>query len=358
MHAQPLLHRLACAALTLIASVAQAADLAPEEHLRQVKEALVQAALQRPVAVTATQWLDTSGQLRESSEFRSGMVVRGVRLLPQEDNATLASDAPTSRVAWMQSRDLMETPCDRKPLNGNAPKHTVRWQLRWEGAMSAQTRWDLSRLQVAMDQVLWPQLQAMDGMILVQAPPVRNSYERSLAGNSRNELQMVLNLVLSAGDPNESPSRSYLLNWQLVDQTTNKIWWSQQQRVSLPEREPQVSPPALEQDVRAQLIKSIQQASQALEGSLRCQSPRYELTRTPDRLWRIQAGSLNGLRVGDRLLLLPSHHRMGDEWDPKNLQQVALVQVKSLNENDAQVVPFAGPPPTPNGRWVAMPSLP
>ena len=134
MHAQPRLHRLACAALTLIASVAQAADLAPEEHLRQVKEALVQAALQRPVAVTATQWLDTSGQLRESSEFRSGMVVRGVRLLPQEDNATLASDAPTSRVAWMQSRDLMETPCDRKPLNGNAPKHTVRWQLRWEGA--------------------------------------------------------------------------------------------------------------------------------------------------------------------------------------------------------------------------------
>ena len=358
MHTKLSLRRLCWALLTLLGSVAQAADLAPEEHLRQVKDALVQAALQRPVAVTATQWLDTSGQLRESSEFRSGMVVRGVRLLPQQDSQTLSHDAPTSRVAWMQSRDLIETPCDRKPLNGNAPKHTVRWQMRWEGAMTAQTRWDLSRLQAAMDQTVWPQLQGLEGMILVKAPPVQNTYERYLAGNSRNELQMVLNLVLSAGDPYESPSRSYRLHWSLADQTTGKTWWTHQQRVSLPERDPQVSPPALEQDVLAQLVKSVQQVGEALDNSLRCQSPRYELTRTPDRLWRIQAGSLNGLRVGDRLLLLPSNHRMGDEWDPKNLQQVALVQVKSLNENDAQVVPFAGPPPTPNGRWVAMPSLP
>ena len=345
-------------ALALASAGSCAADRTPEEHLLQVKEALVQAAMQRPVAVTATQWMDASGQLRESSEFRSGMVVRGVRLLTNEENKPLPDESPSARVAWLQSKDLIETACERKSINGHFPKHTVRWHVRVEGHLNPQSRWDLSLIQKSLDQVLWPQVESSQDMVLVQAPAVGNSYERALVGNSRNQIQLVLRLVLSPTDPAQVASRSYRLDWQLTDQPSGKTWWSMKQVLNVPEKDPQVSPPVVDPMVRSQLAQAVAQSSEAMDLILRCQAPRYELTRTSDRQWRIPAGALNGLRVGDRLMVLPSGYRLGDEWDPKQLQQVALVQIKALNENDAQVVPYAGPQPATTGRWVAMPRLP
>lgn len=362
MHTMFLLRKPCLAGLVLLGSwvgaVAQTADRTPEEHLRQVKDALVQAALQRPVAVSATQWLDASGQLRESSEFRSGMVVRGVRLLSPEENKPSADESPTERVAWLQSRDMIESACERKSINGHFPKHTVRWQLRLEGSLKPMSRWDLSQIQKNLDQVLWPQADASQDMVLVQAPAVNGSYERALAGNSRNDIPMMLRLALRPIEPTEALARSYRLDWQLVDQRSGKTWWSLQQVLNVPHTDPQVSPPGLDPQVRAQLLQAVTQSRQAMDLVLRCQAPRYELTRTSDKQWRIPAGELNGLRVGDRLMVLPSNHRPGDEWDPKQLQQVALVQIRSVNENDAQVVHYAGPQPSASGRWVAMPRLP
>lgn len=337
---------------------AQTSDRSPEEHLRQVREALVQAALQRPVAVTATQWLDGSGQLRESSEFRSGMVVRGVKLLSPEENKPMPDESPTARVAWLQSKDLIESACERKSINGHFPKHTVRWQLRLEGNLKPMSRWDLSQIQKALDQVLWPQVEASQDMVLVQAPTVNSSYERALAGNSRNDIPMMLRLVLRPIDAAEVMARSYRLDWQLVDQQSGKTWWSLEQVLNIPETDRRISPPLLSPQVRAQLAQAVSQSSEAMDLVLRCQAPRYELTRTSDKQWRIPAGELNGLKVGDRLMVLPNSYRLGDEWDPKQLQQVALVQIRSVNENDAQVVHYAGPQPAASGRWVAMPRLP
>ena len=341
---------------------AHAQDLSPTERLHQVREALIQAAMKRPVAVTATQWMDGQGQLRQSSEFRSGMVVRGVQVQgpqdPQAERYPQADMSPEQRVAWLQSHDLIETACERKNLGTQTPKHSVRWQLSWQGPMSAQSRWDMHRLQVAIEQSLWPRSEQSQDMVLIQPPAVQGAYERAWLGNASNDTALRLQLSLRRIDPREAASRSYQIEWSLRDQHRGSVWWSRQQVVNLPLRDPKVSPRSLDPDTQQQLSVAMEEAQQALGQILRCQAPRYELTQTPDRRWRIPAGTRNGLRRGDQLLLMPSGYRPGDEWDPKRLEQVALVQIQDLTDNDAQVVPYAGPKPTPHQSWVVMPRMP
>jgi hypothetical protein len=78
------LWRLASVALALWAASALAVGsevLSPQERLAAIRKGLVQAALDGPTRVTATQWVDSKGALQESSAFRAGMEVRGVRVL-------------------------------------------------------------------------------------------------------------------------------------------------------------------------------------------------------------------------------------------------------------------------------------
>ena len=71
---------LACA-LWAVTSAAHAAELSPEEKLQAVRHALAQEALRGATQVRTTAWIDAQGALRESSSFRSGMQVRGVRVM-------------------------------------------------------------------------------------------------------------------------------------------------------------------------------------------------------------------------------------------------------------------------------------
>ena len=71
----------AAAALLLCAGALWAETLSPEEKLAAIRKGLVQAALDGPTQVSATQWIDGNGALQELSAFRSGMKVRGVRVL-------------------------------------------------------------------------------------------------------------------------------------------------------------------------------------------------------------------------------------------------------------------------------------
>ena len=57
------------------------APLSAQERLDAIRQSLVDASLQTPTRVITTSWIDANGSLRESSSFKNGMEVRGVKVI-------------------------------------------------------------------------------------------------------------------------------------------------------------------------------------------------------------------------------------------------------------------------------------
>jgi len=62
-------------------SSAQPAAFSPQDKLDAIRQGLVEASLDSPTKVQTTTWIDANGSLRESSSFKNGMKVRGVKVL-------------------------------------------------------------------------------------------------------------------------------------------------------------------------------------------------------------------------------------------------------------------------------------
>ena len=81
----------------LTSAVAQVTVMSPQEKLEAVRQALVSAAMEAPTQVQSTSWIDAQGVLRESSSFKSGMTVRGVRVTAYSQDA---QGKPKAEVSW------------------------------------------------------------------------------------------------------------------------------------------------------------------------------------------------------------------------------------------------------------------
>ena len=64
------------------------AELNAQERLDAIRQSLVDASLQTPTRVQTTTWIDSQGSLRESSSFKNGMEVKGVRVLAYDRDET------------------------------------------------------------------------------------------------------------------------------------------------------------------------------------------------------------------------------------------------------------------------------
>jgi hypothetical protein len=62
----------------------QSKTLSPQEKLDAIRQGLVEAALDTPTRVQTTTWIDANGSLQESSSFKNGMKVRGVKVMAYE----------------------------------------------------------------------------------------------------------------------------------------------------------------------------------------------------------------------------------------------------------------------------------
>ena len=70
------------------AMAAEPIALSADDKLAAIRQGLLEAALEGPTQVQATQWIDAKGALRESSSYRNGIQVRGVRVLGYTQDAT------------------------------------------------------------------------------------------------------------------------------------------------------------------------------------------------------------------------------------------------------------------------------
>ena len=68
----------------------------PEKQLTAIRQALVEATLDRPTKVSTNAWIDEKGQLHESSHFQTDARVKGVRVMAYvQDGST---DEPKAQI--------------------------------------------------------------------------------------------------------------------------------------------------------------------------------------------------------------------------------------------------------------------
>jgi hypothetical protein len=102
---------------------AAAQALSAQDKLAAIRHELVQAALEAPTHVQVTQWIDGQGVLRESSSFRSGMKIRGVRVLSYVQNT---QGEPGAKVDWQTSTPFNAAVATAQAGPGQASKNCKR----------------------------------------------------------------------------------------------------------------------------------------------------------------------------------------------------------------------------------------
>ena len=108
------------------AMAAEPPALSADDKLAAIRQGLLEAALEGPTQVQATQWIDDKGALRETSSYRNGMQVRGVRVLGYTQDAT---GKPNATLQWQSvpSRAITNTPVAAR-VNACSPTASGRLQ--------------------------------------------------------------------------------------------------------------------------------------------------------------------------------------------------------------------------------------
>ena len=378
----------AAAALLLSASALGAQTLSPEEKLAAIRKSLVQAALEGPTQVSTTQWIDGNGALQELSSFRSGMKVRGVRVLAYGADA---QGEPTAKLQWQSSEGTDPTGSSKTaaacktPLAGRL-QHVLGWNWSTQVSGSADNAPMLDALQASVLSRLQQAGASNAQWRLVERARSegRSSYQQALLGSSQDELpwQLQFQLVTVAPKTVDSPvSPSPLLaaearagrtdtqaaasapqapsglrvQLRMTLTARNQLKPALQSSVSLTlsSSEDNWASPGLSPAAQEQVTQQVQAWSQALQRHLACQAVVADVTQAASAQVRINAGSAAGVRVGDEWVLANHQGAVQRALEPGAAAQTVLAKVQSVGEYYAQLRPVAGAAQNVQNTWTA-----
>ena len=387
----------AAAALLLCGGALWAETLSPEEKLAAIRKGLVQAALDGPTQVSATQWIDGNGALQELSAFRSGMKVRGVRVLAYGADA---QGEPTAKLQWQSADGTDATgsgkaPACKTPLSGRL-QHVLGWN--W----TSQTAWgaDYAPVLDALQATVLAQLQqagassAQWRLVERARNEGRTSYQQALLGSSQDEMPWQLQFQLLSISPSRSPSIGTIfslkgLDTSLAPQTKGgrseqvaepqadananaqgaglqvqvrmtltarkqaKPMLQSSASLTLPATDDNWASPGLSPAAQAQVEQQVQAWSQALQTQLRCQAVMADVTQAAAAQVRINVGSAAGVRVGDEWVLAHDQNGVQRALEPGAAAQTVLAKVQAVGEYYAQLRPLNDTKQTIQTTWTA-----
>lgn len=354
-----------------------------EERLAAIRQGLVQAALEGTTQVTATQWIDAQGALRESSSFRSGMQVRGVRIIGYDTDAqgdvkakidwqTLkpTGAAPTASaktatpickpapaghlqhvVAWSWSSPLPWNIDDVPVIDAlqatleaqwqQASAHSALWRWTTRTGQEDRTAYQQALLGTAADDAPWQlTVQVTPARKLPPEPGADATVPAHKMGMARVldepllQLQVQLRMTLSARNESRPVLQSTVT---LGLQATADNW-------ALPQLK----------DASRQLVEQqVRKWSQEMQAVLNCRAVTAEVTQANGALLRINAGSVAGVRVGDEWFLADGQNFPQRILERGMPSQTVLAKVQYVGPFDAQLRAVAGPGPSVQRNWSA-----
>lgn len=381
LHPAPLRRAAAATVLLAAAGALWAQGLSAEDKLTAIRKGLVQAALEGPTQVSATQWIDGNGALQELSAFRSGMKVRGVRVLAY---GTDAQGEPTAKLQWENAEvsdnktaSSAKAAAACKPLAKGHLQHVLGWSWTALTPLDA----DSATMAEALQSTVLAQLQlagAQDAQWrLVERPQRegRSSYEQALLGSSKDELPWSLKfelIVRSTKIPGEALPQTVRRDVFIpAPATVPAAGLDMQLRMTLTARkqlqpafqtsadfalrsnEDNWGPATLSAAARDQVVQQVAAWSQGLQQRLACLPVIADVTQAAGAQLRVNAGSAAGVRVGDEWVLAHDQAAVQGALNPSAAAHTVLAKVQAVGPYYAQLKPVAGNGQSVQTSWSA-----
>ncbi len=330
-----------------------AADLSPEERLRAIRSAMVEAAMKSNTRVSATSWMDSDGQLRELNRFSSEIKLRDlqvaqyVRDAGQQPQAELA---PTQQVEAVKP-DRCEAPQAKAPL-----RQVMTVGLNLAPGLPPAQRYQAQQVGFTARQDLLQAAARAQRWRLITTQAQARTYDRLTHGHGEEHVQWHAQITVNAA-PLSGVSDDYTafaLSLQVNGPGQREAWFAAQEVVvpSLPTQA--YGTPKLDSDSHAAIARSVAAIVAQLETQLACEPQSFAVEQAEGRL-SLNAGANAGLRVGDKLMLADASVLPRHTLEPSALDAAVLAEVKSVSPYQAEIKQVAGRKQKFKGAWVAWP---
>jgi hypothetical protein len=365
------------ALLNAQAQAARATQKNPQKEydaqLSAIRQAILDATLDRPTRVVSTAWVDDKGALHESAHFHSEAQVRGVRVL-----SYVQGDEPVTQV----SAEVL--PWGWKPVGADqsckAPPRPWRLPLGVQVVMPegfSGPQLFASQTLVGLAQQAWSQnMQASQRWrthnVAQVAPQLDNAYMRALTGQTEERSGWMAEISLQPHAPTEARSWTDRLSlspsapplrWTLSLRLGQKLspasrlvpQWQIEQIISVAPLALSHSPTAWAQQMQGLLQERMRQWVAQLDRQTECEPVQFHVRRQGTPSLELQAGFDSGLRPGDRVLLMDPAHVPARMLEPGVAQHLALAQVVKVGAHRTELQQLAGPALATYGAWMALP---
>ena len=348
--------------------------LTAQERLDAIRHSLVETALQGATQVKTTLWLDAQGQLHDSSSFRSGMEVRGVRVMSYSRDS--AGQAKAQLDAAGPPKDLARTLADKSSSNttckqgtSGALRHVIGLSTTFEPGTSIGIE-RLVRQQVASQWLAttdqnWRMLERANISPVMSVSLKATGYEQALTRNGPEQLPWSANLRIGA-EP--APLQAWeklaglrahhlivTMSLTVTPMDGEGAQFQAAHQMALPLSQPEWSSLTLAPQGIAQLEAIWAQWSDRLAPWLGCDTVQPKVTDRRAQSLQINAGALAGVRKGDEWLLADPQSFPSRVVDKKS-DSMLLAKVMEVTPHHALLAVVAGPAQAIQMHWRAWPA--
>jgi len=382
-------------------------QLSPQERLDAIRQSLVDASLETPTKVSTTTWIDGQGSLQESSSFKNGMEVRGVRVLAygRDENGqpkaklqyptvlTPQLDAPKPGVLKNALKKISNVIDNANHIVKDlAPKGLmtaeiapickvkVGAKLRHVMSFDVQAEPDLSPTLLnalrPMLQSTWIDTVSANGnvnswrMVKGTPPPSMSqqmsAYERALTGYRPDLLPWAAKLSVRAElnegagwaglNGGKGPGMVLFLEMQMTEAESQVTSYTFKAQVPVDVETPAWAAPRITMASLEQIQQVLQEIRHNAEEWLQCQPINPQVTAANTQVIEINAGELAGVKKGDEWLVANPARFPTELLSKEGAPQTLLAKVQSVSAYNAQLLVLAGPAQAVQPNWRAWPA--
>lgn len=345
--AKPQLALALCAGVWCTSLAAQTLGL--EDRLAAIRSGLVQAALEEPTQVQSTQWIDAKGVLQESSTFRNGMKIRGVRVLAY---STDAQGQPQAKLELQQKSALEKQACS--VAAASTLQHVLAFTVDAGGPWSADDAPLVDALRNALS-AEWQRASVASALWRLSDRTYessRSAYQQALLGNSGDEIPLKMHIQLVMGQKKDKQS-GVLMRMTLTARNQSKPLAQSLLPMPLEAKASNWGAPQLSDAALTLLSLQVKAAAQTVQSVLACKPVQAEVTQAMGAQVRINMGSAAGVKVGDEWLLADGQKFPQRVLESGVASQTVLARVQLVGEHFAQLKPVAGPMQSVQRQWTA-----
>ena len=344
-----------------------------EAQLGAIRQAILQATIDRPTRVLSSAWIDDKGALHENAHFQSEAEVRGVRVLSYlQDEQDTPPQVSAEVLPWgWRTAQTQPTECKPPPRPWRLP---LLLQTRVDNGFTGSQQFASQSVMNLVDQSWTQQMQGSQRWRAQnKATPPDNAYLRALTGPIESASGWTAELVLKPHAPVQDFSMrqawhdfnkseidwrwtlSFTLGERHASQGPIEPRWHIEQVITINPQEASQNPSAWVQRLKEQLQHQMQTWVSQLDKRSACEPVQFHVRRTDSDKLTLQAGMDSGLRPGDRVLLLNPSHVPSQMLEPGATQHLALAQVVNVGRDRTELQQLAGPTLAAQGHWMALP---